>query len=200
MQPTQLRRDIRNQRRLLSTQILLQHSRRLQRLASNFKAFRHSQRIAFYLATRGEINPYPLMLQALKSGKQVYLPVLRHRPSNGLWFVRYRLGDRLIRNRFQIPEPVIEGPRLVMPWSLDMVYVPLVAFDLSGNRLGMGGGYYDRTFAFKHLRSHWHGPKLIGLAHDFQQIDQLPFQAWDIPLDSVITEQTIYDFRRKPSK
>jgi 5-formyltetrahydrofolate cyclo-ligase len=200
MQPAQLRRDIRAQRRQLNTQTLHRHSHQLQHLAVNYQPFRHSHRIAFYLASRGEIDPHPLMRQALKAGKQVYLPVLRNRPSSALWFARYRQGDHLCHNRFQIPEPAMHRHRLVMPWSLDMVFVPLVAFDRSGNRLGMGGGYYDRTFAFKHHRSHWTGPKLIGLAHEFQRVDQLPVQSWDIPLDSVITEQAIYDFRHKHSK
>jgi 5-formyltetrahydrofolate cyclo-ligase len=81
-----------------------------------------------------------------------------------------------------------------MPWSLDLVFVPLVAFDKEGHRLGMGGGYYDRTFAFKTKHSHLKGPKLIGLAHDFQLQSQLPVMPWDIPLNAVITEAAIYNF------
>ncbi|MGD9164586.1 MAG: 5-formyltetrahydrofolate cyclo-ligase [Chromatiales bacterium] len=197
MQPTQLRREIRNQRRQLTPQTLQRHSRQLQRLAGSFNTFRHSRRIAFYVASRGEIDPHPLMMLAFKTGKQVYLPVLRSRPSNSLWFSAYRPGDRLVNNRYGIPEPVMHSRGVVMPWSLDMVCVPLVAFDISGNRLGMGGGYYDRTFAFKHMRSHWHDPKLIGLAHEFQRVEQLQNQVWDIPLDGVITEQCIYNLQRK---
>jgi 5-formyltetrahydrofolate cyclo-ligase len=197
MQLSQLRHELRNQRRQLTPQTLQRHSRQLQRLASNCNAFRHSRRIAFYLASRGEIDPHPLMMLALKAGKQVYLPILRSRPSNSLWFSAYRPGDRLANNCYGIPEPVMHSRRIVMPWSLDMVFVPLVAFDRSGNRLGMGGGYYDRTFAFRRMRSHWRGPKLIGLAHEFQRVEQLLNQVWDIPLDGVITEQRIYDFQQK---
>jgi 5-formyltetrahydrofolate cyclo-ligase len=195
MQPAQIRRDIRTQRQRLSPQTLYQHSHQLLRLANNFKPFRHSNRIGFYFASRGEIDPYPLMMSAFNAGKQVYLPVLRNRPSNSLWFAGYRNGDRLIHNRFAIPEPAMLCRRSIMPWSLDMVFVPLVAFDLSGNRLGMGGGYYDRTFAYKRLRNHWRTPTLIGLAHELQRIDELTAEAWDIPLDAVITERTIYRFR-----
>lgn len=195
MHPSQIRREMRAQRLQLTPQTLQRHSRQLLRLASNFKAFRHSHRIAFYMASRGEIDPRPLMTLALKAGKRVYLPMLRRRPMNSLWFASYRPGDHLNRNRFDIPEPVMHNSRIVMPWSIDMVFVPLVAFDTSGNRLGMGAGYYDRTFAFKCRRSHWHGPKLIGLAHDFQRVDQLIKQAWDIPLDAVITERAIYRFQ-----
>lgn len=163
-------------------------------MACNFKPFRHSQRIAFYIACGGEIDPVPLMLQAHKAGKRIYLPILRQRPAHGLWFAPYRLGDPLVQNRFKIPEPEAHHRRIAMPWSLDMVFVPLVAFDITGNRLGMGGGFYDRTFAYRRLRNHWRGPKLIGLAHNFQCVDQLSKQAWDIPLDAVITERAIYRF------
>ncbi len=194
MQPAQIRREIRTQRQQLSAQTLQRHSYQLHRLANNYKPFRHSRRIAFYFASRGEIDPHPLLLSALKAGKQVYLPVLRNRPSHSLWFAAYRSGDKLVQNRFAIPEPVMHNRRLLMPWSLDMVFVPLVAFDLSGNRLGMGGGYYDRTFAYKRQRSHWHTPKLIGVAHELQRIDELKTKEWDIPLDAVITERAIYHF------
>ena len=192
MHTSQLRREIRNRRRQLPQQTQLQHSRQLLRLAAHFSPFLHSRRIAFYLASRGEIDPFLLMERALKAGKQVYLPVLRNRPSGSLWFAAYQPGDKLVDNRFGIPEPIAHSRRTVMPWSLDMVCIPLVAFDGSGNRLGMGGGYYDRTFSYKRMRSHWHGPRLVGLAHEFQRVERLQSQSWDIPLDAVITEQTLY--------
>jgi 5-formyltetrahydrofolate cyclo-ligase len=197
MQPSQIRRQMRAQRQQLTPLTLQQHSQQLCRLACNFKPFRHSRRIAFYIASRGEIDPAPLMELAFKAGKQVYLPILRHRPSRGLWFASHHPEGRLALNRYKIPEPVAHHRRIVMPWSIDMVFVPLVAFDKRGNRLGMGGGFYDRTFAFKQRRNHWCGPSLIGLAHDFQCVDQLLNQTWDIPLDAVITERTIYLFQQK---
>jgi 5-formyltetrahydrofolate cyclo-ligase len=200
MQASELRREIRAQRHQLSQQALYLHSLQLQRLAANYAPFRHSRRIAFYLASQGEIDPGLLMQQALKAGKQAYLPVLRQRPEHGLWFAPYRTGDPLYNNRYLIPEPAIHRCRPVMPWAIDLIFMPLVAFDEYGNRLGMGGGYYDRTLAFKRLRRHWRGPKLIGLAHELQRVDQLPTEPWDIPMDAVITEQNIYHFPRKPCK
>ena len=196
MQSSELRREIRNLRRQLSHQAQHQHSLQLKRLATNFSPFRHSRRIAFYLAAQGEIDLSPLMQQAFKAGKQVYLPVLRSRPEHGLWFALYEPGDPLQHNRFLIPEPVIHRRRTVMPWALDLILMPLVGFDLNGNRLGMGGGYYDRTLAFRRLRTHWKGPKLIGIAHDLQKIDELSSQPWDIPMDAVITEKAIYNFSK----
>ena len=200
MQASQLRRELRNQRKQLSPQRQYHHSQQLKRLAAGYGPFRHSRRIAFYLASQGEIDPAPLMRLAIKAGKQVLLPVLRQRPEHGLWFAPFRPGDRLLNNRYQIPEPAVEHRRLVMPWAIDLIFMPLVGFDDRGNRLGMGGGYYDRTLAFKQRRKHWKGPKLIGLAHELQRLDSVSAQAWDIAMDAVITEQAIHDFSRKPSK
>jgi 5-formyltetrahydrofolate cyclo-ligase len=194
METSRLRQEMRDLRRQLSPQTLKQHSQKLLRLACNYKPFRQGNRIAFYLASRGEIDPSPLLSTALRAGKHAYLPILRKRPEGGLWFASYAAGDSLFSNRFGIWEPSLHHRTLIMPWSLDMVFVPLVAFDETGNRLGMGGGYYDRTFAFKQQRRHWKGPRLIGIAHDFQRVHGLSKKPWDIPLDAVITEQRIYVF------
>lgn len=194
MEPHQIRHRIKAQRQQLSRQTLALHSRKLHRLAAGYMPFRHSRRIAFYLAVRGEMDPEPLLQLALGSGKSVYLPILRKRPSHGLWYAPYNRLTGLTYNRFGIPEPNFRHSKLVMPWALDLVFVPLIAFDREGNRLGMGGGYYDRTFAFRRNRSHLTGPKLVGLAHEFQLCSQLPVMPWDIPLDTVITEAAIYNF------
>jgi len=71
--------------------------------------------------------------------------------------------------------------------------MPLVAFDLTGNRLGRGGGYYDRTFAFMREK-HRNHPYLLGLAYHWQQIDALPREDWDIPLAGIVTEKAILFF------
>ena len=78
------------------------------------------------------------------------------------------------------------------PWALDLVLLPLVAFDANGNRMGMGGGYYDRTFSFKSRGQSIPGPKLIGLAHELQRVDRLPVENWDIPLAGIISDQASY--------
>ncbi len=194
MQATELRRELRSQRRQLNPQTQRHHSLQLKRLCANYAPFRHSRRIAFYLASQGEIDPWPLMQLALKSGKQVLLPVLRKRPEHGLWFAPFHPEDRLHNNRYQIPEPCIGHRRPVMPWAIDLIFMPLVGFDEYGNRLGMGGGYYDRTLAFMHRRRHWRGPKLVGLAHELQRVDELPAQPWDIAMNAVITEEQIHNF------
>ena len=194
MQAQSLRQQIKAQRRQLTRQTLRRHSLQLLCLAQNYKPFRQSRRIAFYHAVAGEMDPRPLLEAAIKSGKTPYLPILRNRPANGLWFAPYSQDTKLTLNRFSIPEPDFKHRQRIMPWALDMVFVPLIAFDNEGHRLGMGGGYYDRTFAFKKRRTYLKGPKLIGLAHEFQYRPQLDSNPWDIPLDAVITESSIHVF------
>jgi len=83
------------------------------------------------------------------------------------------------------------GERQFKPHALDLILLPLVAFDKSGHRLGMGGGYYDRTLAFLAHRRLWRKPHLLGTAYQFQQLETLPTQPWDIPLDGIATEQGV---------
>lgn len=164
--------------------------------ANAFHPIQHSQRIAFYFAADGEMDPSPLVKRAIRAGKRCYYPVLRKRPAQSLWFVQHGEKQPLKSNRFGIPEPQTCHRSIAMPWGLDLIILPLVAFDLLGNRLGMGGGYYDRTLSFKLKRTHWKGPKLIGIAHEFQRVDSLPINKWDIPLDGVITEKKLYLFNQ----
>ena len=69
--------------------------------------------------------------------------------------------------------------------------MPLVGFDEQGTRLGMGGGFYDRSFAFRRQRRHWTGPQLLGLAHGCQKVSQLPTAPWDIPLDGIASDHEV---------
>ncbi|MCU7880534.1 MAG: 5-formyltetrahydrofolate cyclo-ligase [Candidatus Thiodiazotropha sp. (ex Lucinoma aequizonata)] len=195
MEIQRLRRQIKAQRQQLSRQTLKLHSQKTLRLASNYKPFRQSQRIAFYYAMRGEMDSTLLLQLALQAGKSTYLPILSHYPANRLWFAPYSHSKKFTINCFGIPEPRFKHRQLIKPWALDMVFVPLIAFDRKGHRVGMGGGYYDRTFAYRNLCSQPQGPKLIGLAHEFQLVSKLSTNPWDIPLDAVITEESIHKFR-----
>lgn len=195
MNSQQLRKTIRAHRRQLTQQTQQAHSRLMACNATSYHPLQHSKRIAFYFAANGEIDPLPLIDRARAAGKRCYFPVLRERPSKSLWFAELKTSQPIKLNRFGIPEPGNHHRQITMPWGLDLIILPLVAFDLSGNRLGMGGGFYDRTLSFKLTRSHWQGPKLIGLAHELQKVRRLPVNAWDIPLDAVITEKQLYKFK-----
>lgn len=148
--------------------------------------FKQSQHMAFYLAVRGEVDTRPLLWRAWEMGKTCYLPVCHPQDSHPLLFVPYAPGDLLIPNRYGILEPDIRQHPPIEPMSLDVVFTPLVAFDESGNRLGSGKGYYDRTFADVALPQKRHKPLLVGLAYHFQQMMRITPKPWDIPLDEVV--------------
>ena len=95
-------------------------------------------------------------------------------------------------NRFGILEPYVSQRVCLDPTRLDWIFVPLVAFDSLGHRLGMGGGYYDASLAVLRLRTHWHKPRLVGLAYEFQRIDHLAEDKWDVPLHGVLTNERFY--------
>jgi 5-formyltetrahydrofolate cyclo-ligase len=181
----------RSQRRLLSPQVQQQHSQSLRQNIAKEKSYKNSRHVAVYLANDGEINPALLIEHALFLRKTVYLPVLSPL-KNSLYFAPYTTGDRLKLNRFGIPEPVCHPSDWKTASQLDLLLLPLVAFDTQGNRMGMGAGFYDRTLAYLRHRQHWKKPVLMGLAHEIQKVEQLDAQSWDVPLNCIVTEKQIY--------
>lgn len=187
-----LRTQIRRQRRQLTTTRRTACARALASHASRDTLVSNSRHIAVYLPADGEIDPQPLMDRLWSLGKRLYLPVLVTFSDNRLWFSAYQPGDCLVLNRYGIPEPERTHYRRIKPAALDLVLTPLVAFDLTGHRLGMGGGYYDRSFAFLNKRRHWHKPRLMGLAYEFQRQTHIKAQPWDVTLSAVATEKRVY--------
>lgn len=193
MNKNTLRQQIREQRRALSDSER-EHAAFLlcERLAST-KQFQQSKHIAFYLPNDGEMDLTLLIKHAWQQGKQCYLPVLAEPNTKRLWFIPYTPSTRLTLNRFGIPEPIHpRSTRLRKTLSLDLILMPLVAFDTQGQRMGMGGGFYDRSLAFLKPRKHWFKPNLIGIAYDFQKQTQLETNPWDIPMQTVATEKSLY--------
>jgi 5-formyltetrahydrofolate cyclo-ligase len=190
--PQSIRKRINRQRRCLSPAEQRQAALQLAHRLSHLPDFIRSRRIAAYLAVNGEMSLQPVIDMALSMNKEIYLPVLLPFMEGRLWFARYRHGDKLVRNRFGIPEPLCHHRNMISAHELDQVLTPLVAYDVHCQRLGMGGGFYDRTFAFLLRRRYWKKPRMTGIAHDFQKVGDLPVQAWDIPLDNIITENNIY--------
>lgn len=188
----QLRKQIRSSRRSLSPQQQQLAATNLLRNIRCRNDFRKARNIAMYLPNDGEINPTPLIKLCWKLGKNVYLPVLHPILHNRLWFVPYTPNTVMIKNIYGIREPKLIPANRRAAWALDLVFLPLVAFDALGNRMGMGGGYYDRTFSFKNLRRGMAGPNLIGLAHEIQRVEKLPIESWDIPLTSIVTDSKSY--------
>lgn len=185
-----LRKQLREARRQLSARQQDEAAVRLHHTLSGQRFFRAARHIAFYLPNDSEIDPQLLLAEALHRGQHCYLPVLHPRGENRLLFVRYQQGDSLRSNRWGILEPLL-GANRISARALDVVFVPLVGFDGRGNRLGMGKGFYDRTFAFK-MSGQRRSPLLIGLAHACQRVESLAGQPWDVGMDRIVTDQQIW--------
>lgn len=149
---------------------------------------RASHHIAAFLPNDGEIDPQPLLRQLLAAGKQCYLPRIGRRWQPRLQFLPWTPTTPLRPNRFQIPEPQLPPSTRRRVSDLDLLLLPLVAFDATGNRLGMGGGFYDRTLAHLQQRNCWRRPLLIGMAFAIQEVEALPLAPWDVPLQGVVTD------------
>ena len=143
---------------------------------------RNAQHIALYVSFDGEISTNKLIKILWAQGKQVYLPVLHPFNPNHLLFLRYLPDTQMLKNKFGIWEPKLNVQNVLPLDELDILFTPLVAFDKQGNRLGMGGGFYDRTL------QNWRNSSFIpvGLAHQCQQVEQLPTEAWDVPLHQIL--------------
>ena len=188
----QLRRLLRNARRELSPCAQRLAARGLYRQLAQHPLFRRAKHIALYLPTDGEIDPRLLLREAQRRGKAVYLPVLSAWPKTKMVFQRIAPDETLIPNRFRILEPRIHRARQRKVWALDLVLLPLVGFDATGGRLGMGGGFYDRSLAYLTRRQCWRKPTLLGLAHECQKVDSLMQASWDVPLQGTVSDKQWY--------
>ena len=191
---TPLRRELRAQRNALTAPQQVRAAQQLAAQVTALRLFRVSRRVALYLPNDGEIDPVPLMARLWQSGKTCYLPILSRLRHDRLWFAPYLPDTQLAFNRLGILEPAVAAHTWRRAQELDLILMPLVAFDTRGNRLGMGGGFYDKSLAFLRTRSVWRKPHLIGLAHDFQRVKKLDACAWDVPLQAVVTDRSVYHF------
>ncbi len=188
----QLRRLLRHNRRALSPAEQRQAAKGLYRQLAQNPLFRRARHVSLYLPMDGEIDPRLLLRAAQKRGKTTYLPVLSAWPRTKMVFQRVRPGEKFKPNRFRIPEPRINARRQRKIWTLDLVMMPLVGFDPEGGRLGMGGGFYDRSLAYLARRKTWRKPILLGLAHECQKVAKLAVASWDVPLTGTVTDRRWY--------
>ncbi|NWB99456.1 5-formyltetrahydrofolate cyclo-ligase [Pseudomonas gingeri] len=188
----QLRRLLRKARRALSASEQRQAARGLYRQLAQHPLFRRARHISLYLPTDGEIDPRLLLREAQRRGKHTYLPVLSAWPRTRMVFQRIRPGEKLLPNRFRILEPRVNLAAQRKVWALDLVLLPLVGFDVEGGRLGMGGGFYDRSLAYLARRQSWRKPTLLGLAHECQKVGKLNQASWDVPLQGTVTDRAWY--------
>ncbi|MBN4863904.1 MULTISPECIES: 5-formyltetrahydrofolate cyclo-ligase [Providencia] len=187
-QRQQVRRTIRQARRQLSPEQQHSAAEQVMHNALHHPKIAQANNIALFLSFDGEINTQPLIDALWQQNKQIYLPVLHPFSAHHLLFLHYHPDSQLVKNRFNIAEPPLDVRDVLPPEQLDVMLIPLVAFDSQGQRLGMGGGFYDRTL------SNWQksGFYPIGLAHDCQHVELLPVAHWDIPLPEIITPKKIW--------
>ena len=181
-----LRAELSARRRAVSRAVRAAAAARAARIADRALHLHAGQRIAVYAALPAELDAAPLIALARSRGCRIYLPCIdRRRVSRAMRFVE--LGATLRANRLGIEEPA-DGHVLSARW-LDLVFLPLVGFDRRGVRLGTGGGFYDRAFAFRQLRRTWHKPPLVGFAYAFQEVERLTAAPHDVLLDAVVTDE-----------
>ena len=130
------------------------------------------------------------MASAENLNKQCFLPIVGPNKTNNLYFRPFDANTKLKPNRYGILEPSFDEGKIVFPQSLDVLFMPLVGFDRQGNRIGMGGGYYDRALAFM-KEQETSSLTLVGLAHSIQEVPQISSQSWDIPLHLIATEKEL---------
>jgi len=170
----------------------------LARIARHYPPLMRSTSIASYIPVRGEISPHAVI--RTMNINRACIPVICDLKAGQMKFCStdhallaypqalYKPDIR--RNEYGIPEPILDTIPL-QTRALDAVLVPLAAFDRFGSRLGLGAGFYDRAFEYRLWNRHLMRPILIGLAHEFQEVDQLDSAPWDVPLDVIITPKEI---------
>lgn len=186
-----LRERLRAERMALSAPQRMSAAETIAATAHSLPLFAQTGYVAGYWAMRGEL-PLHVLQMRLAPGQVWCLPVAL--ADGTLAFAPWRAGDPLVSNRYGIPEPAVEASSLLSPRAMSVVLLPLLGFNRDGTRLGMGGGYYDRSFAFR--RDAGASPALVGVAYSFQEIATLAADPWDVPLDAVITEREAIVCRR----
>lgn len=156
---------------------------------SHHPIFLLSQTIASYIPIQHEIDPSVLIQKAWNNKKACYLPILQ---AQQLIFCAYQANTLLKKNQWAILEPPLSLETCISPENIDLVLVPLVGFTEKGQRLGMGAGFYDRSFAFLLNSPRPTRPFLLGLAYEWQKLTAFTEKNWDVPLNAVITEKKIY--------
>ena len=181
---TELRNRGKNARQNLDDNLHAKYSQTICRRFLNSRLFFRSKTIACYLPFASEVDTSTIFERAWRARKPVFVPVIGG--GGEMRFVQIERNTRLERNPYGIWEPV-SGSEIAAK-KLDVVATPLVAFDENWNRIGMGGGYFDRSFHFLRGQRQWSRPKLAGIAFECQRVENIHPNPWDIRLYRVFTE------------
>lgn len=200
----QLRQSFRKKRMALSACEQESAARNIVTTAIEHNLLIGVKRVALYFSQDGELDTQYLIRYLWEQQKHVYLPVLHPFCAGYLVFLEYCQTSAMTHNKFGIVEPVLDVTKLCPINKLDIIFTPLVVFDEKGNRMGMGGGFYDRTLQNMRItrgnnkklaaNSSIKQTKVIGLAHDVQKTLSLPTEVWDIPLPEILTPTKLYSF------
>lgn len=195
MEKAALRRLLRERRQSIATSSRRAASRALIRLALRHRLLAKGRRIGIYMPAKSEIDVLPLLDRALAMQLRCFLPVVPGQGRKRMWFSQMGEHPAWTLNRYGIPEYRHPLAKRVRAKYLDLLFLPLLGFDSRGFRLGMGGGYYDASLAYlKHFRG-WRRPRVIGVAFSAQEVDRVPNDPWDMPMDAVLTERECRIFR-----
>lgn len=184
-----LRRQHRERRAALPAPARIQAAEAMARHLEALPALGAPGYVAGYWAVGGEMSLHAV-LHRLTGGAVYCLPMLMR--DGRLRFAPWRPGDELVPNRFGIPEPAVAASSTIAPEDLAVALVPLVAFDAHGHRLGAGGGWYDRSFAFRHAHPSSPPPLLVGVGYEAQREARLPAEPWDVGMDMLATEAGLF--------
>jgi 5-formyltetrahydrofolate cyclo-ligase len=174
------------QREGLSASDLLTRSRLIKERVLSFPTYLESNSVMLYSPVGNEVSTEGIRDHALSHGKKVFYPRLGKREE--LDSVRIKSCTDLRPGRFGILEPVGDEIMVERDQEALVVFVPGLAFDLRGNRLGRGRGSYDRA-----LRRLGEYPRVVALAFEFQIVEELPVEEWDEKVHQIITEKRIID-------
>lgn len=188
-----LRKTLRQQRRALNEFQQRQAGQAILKRLIRIPEFQQAGKIGVYLHAFGEVHTQKIMQYCFARSKAVYLPMICSMNQRLVWVRisqhQYR-SRRFARHPLGMKEPV--QARGLHVSKLDLLIMPLLACDIYGTRIGMGGGFYDKTLASAPGK-----PVRLGLAHDFQFMPQaLPREAWDQPLDALLTPRSFLRFKR----
>jgi len=186
----ELRNRIRLKRQQLSTEQMNLTDHQIYEQFRKHSEFQHCHKIATYLSQDNETGTEHLIEYLFENNIDVYLPKLYTDNSHRLHFSHYFKECEMVLNQYQILEPLDDD--FIQITDLDLILLPLTAFDLKGHRLGMGGGYYDRTLA----QSKSERPLIVGLAYDFQEVEICPVEETDQAIDMILTPSRLIDFRQ----
>lgn len=180
-----LRKSIGTARSSLSKQEVINLSRAIAERA--YPLLCHAPKLAGYLALGCEVDVTALMIRCRNNAQTTYAPLVLQ--DHTMSFAPFDETTEMSSNKYGIKEPVVEASKCIQAGQLDAALVPLLGFDSQCHRLGMGGGYYDRSFA--HRLTSAEKPVLIGVAYELQGVEEIHSDWWDVPLDYVVTEKRI---------